>query len=167
MNHQINKQSAIASFREVRPLSRFAGARPAFLPGPDFLFFSPLRPRDPMRRAACRASPNLHFLTNVWFLYQGQRVQVTLANGAEYEGIYANNQPDSPSFALIMVQQRKPPRDIANGTGKREQPKMSFQTLDVTDCRVLNGNPNKVDGKTQNGRLRETLEVGNDHPFGC
>ncbi|KAJ9149293.1 PAB1-binding protein 1 [Pleurostoma richardsiae] len=84
-------------------------------------------------------------------LREGQRVRITLATGAEFEGIYANNPSDSSSCYLKMVQQKKLPGDTANGASKREQPSMSFQRKDITDARVIGGNAAKGDGKTQNG----------------
>ena len=76
---------------------------------------------------------------------------LTLANGAEYEGIYGSNPSDSASCTLRMVQQKPTPSDSANGTSKREQSNMSFARKDISDARVVGGNANKLDGKAQNG----------------
>lgn len=84
-------------------------------------------------------------------LFQGQRVRISLKSGAEFEGIYANNQADPSSFYLRMVQQRRLPGEMANGTNKREQSSMTFSRKDVSDARSVGGNQNKNEGKPQNG----------------
>ncbi|KAK0705426.1 hypothetical protein B0H67DRAFT_649755 [Lasiosphaeris hirsuta] len=85
-------------------------------------------------------------------LREGQRVRITLASGAEFEGTY-NNGPESTSCRLTMVQQKKSPNsaDITNGAGRSQQSTMSFQRKDIIDARVLTGNAGKVDGKALNG----------------
>lgn len=85
-------------------------------------------------------------------LAQGQRVRITLASGAEFEGTY-NNGADPTTCRLTMVQQKKLPNsaDIANGTNRREQATMSFQRKEILEARVIAGNAGKPDGKSLNG----------------
>ncbi|KAK3946466.1 hypothetical protein QBC46DRAFT_6096 [Diplogelasinospora grovesii] len=89
----------------------------------------------------------------LYSLREGQRVRITLASGAEFEGTYANS-PESSTCRLTMVQQKKLPHaaDITNGTARKEQPTMSFQRKDIADARVLPGNAGRSDGKAPNGR---------------
>lgn len=84
---------------------------------------------------------------------QGQKVHITLAGGAEYEGVYANNPTDPSSCGLKMVQQKKgsTTRDIANGTARGAN--MSFQRKDVTDARVVPNNGGKADNRALNGMI--------------
>ena len=86
-------------------------------------------------------------------LAQGQKVRITLATGAEFEGIYANG-ADSATCRLTMVTQRKTPNsnDIINGTGRRDQPQaMSFQRKEITEARVMPSNQGKNDNRAPNG----------------
>ncbi|KAH8842081.1 hypothetical protein MCOR07_007026 [Pyricularia oryzae] len=84
-------------------------------------------------------------------LREGQRARITLNSGAEFEGIYAQNQADPSSFFLRMVQRRKGPGDMANGSAKREEPTMTFSRKDVSEARNTGGNVTNKDGKMQNG----------------
>jgi PAB1-binding protein PBP1 len=91
---------------------------------------------------------------------QGQNIIFTLANGAEFEGIYASNPADAASCFLRMVQQKKGPNsaDISNGAVKRDN--MSFQRKDIADARALSSNnAGKNDGRTTNGRHRNMVET--------
>jgi hypothetical protein len=81
-------------------------------------------------------------------------VQITLATGAEFEGLVANS-PEPGTLRLTMVQQKKLPNsaDIANGASRKEQAAMSFQRKEITDARVVSGNSGKADGKAANGMV--------------
>ncbi|KAK0613624.1 hypothetical protein B0T14DRAFT_282548 [Immersiella caudata] len=85
-------------------------------------------------------------------LREGQRVRITLASGAEFEGTW-NNGPEPTSCRLTLVSQKKLPNsaDIVNGAGRREQATMSFQRKEITEARVLPGNAGKGDSKVPNG----------------
>lgn len=78
-------------------------------------------------------------------------MRITLASGAEFEGIYSNG-PELTSCRLGMVSQKKLPnsQDISNGAGRREQATMSFQRKEIVEARVVPGN-GKSDGKVTNG----------------
>jgi hypothetical protein len=80
-------------------------------------------------------------------------VRITLAGGAEYEGIYANHPTDPSSCYLKMVQQKKGSNngDTANGTGRGNS--MSFQRKDIMDTRIMPSNAGKADNKTLNGMI--------------
>ncbi|KAL8283039.1 hypothetical protein RB597_010427 [Gaeumannomyces tritici] len=82
-------------------------------------------------------------------LREGQRVRISLNTGAEFEGIYANNQADPSTFFLRMVQQRRIAGDMANGANKPQN--MTISRKDVADARPVGGNANKNDAKTANG----------------
>lgn len=90
---------------------------------------------------------------------QGQRVLITLASGAEFEGIYASGPSNPSSCYLRMVQQKKAPGDITNGTSRQEQSNMSFQKKDIAAARVLPSHAGKAEGKTPNGARLPTLYV--------
>ncbi|KAI0013231.1 hypothetical protein F4779DRAFT_625389 [Xylariaceae sp. FL0662B] len=51
-----------------------------------------------------------------------------------------------------MVQQKKIPGEVTNGINKREHPAMSYQKKDISDVRVMGGNPGKGDAKP-NGNI--------------
>ncbi|KKY30897.1 hypothetical protein UCDDA912_g09155 [Diaporthe ampelina] len=77
----------------------------------------------------------------------GNRVQITLDSGAEFEGIYANNPANPSSCHLKMVQQKKAgSADAMNGSTKRQQNNMSFARGNIADARVLGGNQNNRNG---------------------
>ncbi|KAG8163973.1 hypothetical protein KVR01_005891 [Diaporthe batatas] len=78
---------------------------------------------------------------------EGNRVQITLDNGAEFEGIYANNPTNPSSCHLKMVQQKKAgSADAMNGSTKRQQNNMSFARGSIADGRVMGGNQNSRNG---------------------
>lgn len=79
-------------------------------------------------------------------------MRLTLVSGAEYEGTYAQG-PDSASFRLNRLVQKKLPNSIeVNGAGRKEPiPTMSFPRKDVTEAVVLPGNSGKAEGRAPNG----------------
>ncbi|KAK0634480.1 hypothetical protein B0T17DRAFT_7631 [Bombardia bombarda] len=101
-------------------------------------------------------------------LREGQRVRIVLATGAEFEGTCASS-PDTATFRLNMVQQKKLPNsaEIANGAGRREQAMMSFQRKEIIDARVISSNQAKNDGKATNGNrssFRTDAAISNPRP---
>ncbi|ORY64333.1 uncharacterized protein BCR38DRAFT_485491 [Pseudomassariella vexata] len=78
-------------------------------------------------------------------LAEGQRVRITLINGAEFEGILSTS--TSSSCHLRMVQQNKHTADATNGSHKSELlPNMSFRKKDMSETRAMtvkaqNGTP--------------------------
>ncbi|KAK3321172.1 hypothetical protein B0T19DRAFT_260357 [Cercophora scortea] len=101
-------------------------------------------------------------------LREGQRVRITLATGAEFEGTYASG-PDAVTCRLNMVQQKKLPNsaEITNGAGRKEQSNMSFQRKEIVEARVVSGNPGRTDGKAPNGSrssFRTDAAISNSRP---
>lgn len=86
------------------------------------------------------------------FHLQGQRVRITLANGSEFEGTYANTQ-DPNTCRLTTVTQKKLPNSAEmNGAPRKEQGTMTFQKKDIVDAGpLLINNLGKSDGKPTNG----------------
>ncbi|KAK3490483.1 uncharacterized protein B0T23DRAFT_162917 [Neurospora hispaniola] len=85
-------------------------------------------------------------------LREGQRVRITLANGSEFEGTYANTQ-DPNTCRLTTVTQKKLPNSAEmNGASRKEQGTMTFQKKEIVDARpLLVNNLGKSDGKPTNG----------------
>ena len=83
---------------------------------------------------------------------QGQRVRITLANGSEFEGTYANTQ-DPNTCRLTSVTQKKLPNSAEmNGASRKEQGTMTFQKKEIMDARpLLINNLGKLDSKPTNG----------------
>ncbi|ROV97059.1 hypothetical protein VMCG_07518 [Cytospora schulzeri] len=104
---------------------------------------------SPQQRSSFNSPANKPALSSFFDrVKEGQRIQITVDTGAEFEGIYANNTANSPSCQLRMVQQKKSgSADAMNGSNKRSQPTMSFARSSITDARVLGGNQNNRNGK--------------------
>ena len=91
---------------------------------------------------------------------QGQRVRITLANGSEFEGTYANAQ-DPNTCRLTTVTQKKLPNSAdMNGASRKEQGTMTFQKKEIVDARpLLVNNIGKSDGKPTNGTMDKQLAL--------
>ncbi len=81
-------------------------------------------------------------------------MRITLASGAEFEGIYASNPTDPSSCSLRMVQQRKLPNsgDMTNGSGRRDARQYVVSAKGYCRRTRALGSTGKADGKA-NGML--------------
>jgi hypothetical protein len=97
-------------------------------------------------------------------------VRITLASGAQFEGIY-NNGSEASSCRLTLASQTKLPgaNELANGARGKEPTTMSFQRKEITDARVLPGSAGKGDGKAMNGNragFKTDTSISNNRPGG-
>ncbi|KAK2606891.1 hypothetical protein N8I77_005614 [Diaporthe amygdali] len=106
------------------------------------------RSNSPQQQNQSNSVANKPVLVNFFNrVREGNRVQITLDNGAEFEGIYANSPTNPSSCHLKMVQQKKAgSADAMNGSTKRQQNNMSFARANIADARVLGGNQNSRNG---------------------
>ncbi|ROW02562.1 hypothetical protein VPNG_07860 [Cytospora leucostoma] len=117
---------------------------------------------SPQQRSAFNPPSNKPVLTSFFDrVREGQHIHITVDNGAEFEGIYANNPANSLSCQLRMVQQKKSgSADATNGSNKRSQPTMSFARSSITDARVLGGNQNNRNGNRAGFQTDSSISGG-------
>ncbi|KUI58275.1 hypothetical protein VP1G_05560 [Cytospora mali] len=121
------------------------------------------RSNSPQQRSSFNSPANKPPVLTSFFdrVREGQRIQITVDTGAEFEGIYANNPTNSPSCQLRMVQQKKSgSADAMNGSNKRSQPTMSFARNSITDARVLGGNQNNRNGNRASFQTDSSISGG-------